>query len=126
MPSSLVEEELKLDQSEFELNLLLQLEQRIIIDEAIHGLDAVNKFTENLNAPKCPYPHCVNQYYKLVIMDLNMPVMDGFEASEKIQEIQRQFLGPWRKECTIVALTANGDQQDTVQNCLRSGMKEVL
>lgn len=53
-----VEEELKIDQVEFEKNLLVQLEQRIIVDEAIHGKQAVEKFTENLKAPKCSYPHC--------------------------------------------------------------------
>ena len=38
-----------------------------------------------------------------------MPVMDGFEASEIIQQLQREHQGPPKKECTIVALTANGN-----------------
>ena len=78
------QEESKFDQDLFDKNFLLQLEQRFVIDEAINGLDAVEKFMKNWLAPRCPFKHCQNQYYKLIIMDLNMPVMDGYEASEKI------------------------------------------
>ena len=34
---------------------------------------------------------CENKNYKLIMMDLHMPVMDGFEASEKILELFKAY-----------------------------------
>ena len=60
---------------------------------------------------------CKLRKYSLVFMDLNMPVMDGFESTEKMLAFQKEFISSydqaefgqyehWRSECTIVALTA--------------------
>ena len=55
-------------------------------------------------------------------MDLQMPVMDGFEASEKILEYQEQL--NLAHKCKIVALTAYTNQE-TIQRCLNIGMEQV-
>ena len=54
-------------------------------DEAHNGLEALNKFKDLLSKPGCSGV-CLKPYYKLIIMDLQMPEMDGFQSTEKILE----------------------------------------
>jgi signal transduction histidine kinase/DNA-binding response OmpR family regulator len=55
--------------------------------------------------------------YDLIFMDLQMPVMDGYEATRRIRGLDV----PWAKEIPIVAMTANVFRED-VERCLASGM----
>ena len=59
-------------------------------DCAEDGLQALNKFTENPSR------------YFLILMDMNMPVMDGFESTAKIRAFERKNDLP---TTTIAALT---------------------
>lgn len=58
--------------------------------------------------------------HELVFMDLQMPEMDGFEASKKIRE-----MFPKSRQPTIVALTANALQGDR-EACLNAGMNDYV
>ena len=61
-----------------------------------------------------------NKSYDLIFMDLQMPVMDGLEATRLIREKKRS--GP---EPIIIAMTAN--VMDGIQNrCLEAGMNEYI
>lgn len=44
----------------------------INVDKALNGKEAVELFRENLNR------QCCRSKYKIVLMDLNMPIMDGY------------------------------------------------
>lgn len=57
--------------------------------------------------------------YALVLMDLQMPVMDGFEATRQIRAL------PEGKELPIVAMTAAALQQDK-ENTLAVGMNDHI
>jgi len=58
--------------------------------------------------------------YILILMDMQMPVMDGLEATRRI----RAAAGP-NQQAPIIALTANAMQADK-DACRAAGMNEVL
>ncbi len=62
----------------------------IQIDIANNGLEGVNRFNETS--------------YALILMDLQMPVMDGFAATKQIRAVE--------KKIPIIALTANAMKED--------------
>jgi len=64
-----------------------------------------------------------SEEYKLVLMDCNMPIMDGFQATAAIREAE-QLAGDGR-HMTIIALTANAIEGDE-QMCLEAGMDGYL
>lgn len=76
------------------------------VDIAENGLVAIEKIKNN--------------HYDIVLMDVQMPVMDGFEATRAI----RLMSTPMR-DTPIVALTANATRAD-IDKCLASGMNDYL
>nr|WP_303649927.1 response regulator [Desulfobotulus pelophilus] len=62
------------------------------------------------------------QSYDLVLMDIQMPGMDGITATRKIRE---GFCGDKKKKIPIVAFTAHVSAGDR-QACLDAGMEDVL
>ncbi|MEG3767118.1 response regulator [Alteromonas sp. 14N.309.X.WAT.G.H12] len=63
-----------------------------------------------------------NLPYDLVLMDCQMPVMDGFEATRKIRAPDSKVLN---SNITIVAMTANAMQGDK-DKCLAVGMNDFI
>jgi signal transduction histidine kinase/DNA-binding response OmpR family regulator len=82
------------------------------IDFAENGLEAVRKFSE---APT---------QYDLIFMDVQMPEMDGYEATRRIRAIEADW---WKdkpgqpRRIPIVAMTANVFRED-IKKCLDAGM----
>ncbi len=58
--------------------------------------------------------------YDIVLMDIQMPVMDGFEATRII----RAGASP-KSQVPIIALTANATRKD-IEQCLANGMNDCL
>ena len=63
------------------------------------------------------------QAYSLIIMDCQMPVMDGYEAARRITSLKNTGILP--TSLPIIALTANAMATDR-QKCLDAGMNDYL
>jgi PAS domain S-box-containing protein len=61
-----------------------------------------------------------NTPFDIVLMDLQMPVMDGYEATKAIRQGD-----PSRSQVPIIALTANATRKD-IEKCLASGMNDCI
>jgi len=77
----------------------------IQIDIASNGLEAVKMFDKNTNK------------YELILMDIQMPILDGYEATKEIRTKDLQI--------PIVSLTANAMKED-IEKTKAAGMNEHL
>lgn len=61
--------------------------------------------------------------YDLIFMDMQMPVMDGLEATRKIRSFEEAL--DHSHKSFIVALTAN-DISEKKQDCIEAGMNDFM
>ena len=106
------------------LNLLLvednelnaEIAEMLLSDEGANltvvrdGLQAVRMFQEK---PEC--------YFDAILMDIMMPVMDGFTATKTIRSLKH----PDADTIPIIAMTANAFREDK-EKCLAAGMNAHL
>jgi signal transduction histidine kinase len=59
--------------------------------------------------------------YDMIFMDVQMPEMDGYEATRRIRALPDE----WAKKVPIIAMTANVFKED-VEKCIASGMNAHL
>ena len=81
------------------------------VDAVTDGQEAVAKFRESESG-----------IYDVILMDIRMPFMDGFAATEAIRALEDR---PDAKMIPIVAMTANAFEED-VQRARAVGMDEYL
>ena len=95
----------------------------IEIDWAMDGEEAVRKVKLNI------LKDCCDERYRLVFMDINMPVLDGYGATEQILALIAQINDSKSikepVEVPVVAVTSF-DNEGNIRRCFDVGMKEVL
>jgi len=79
------------------------------IECAENGVEAVRMFSESPDA------------YNMIFMDIQMPIMDGYEATRTIRALGSEKA----KSIPIIAMTANVFKDDIIK-CLESGMNDHL
>ena len=83
------------------------LEQDYDLLQAVNGLEGLNLLRS------------CKEDISLILLDLTMPVMDGYEAARQIRSSDRADA----KTIPIVAMSANAYMED-VKKCLAAGMNE--
>jgi Signal transduction histidine kinase len=92
-----------------EIVLSLLEPTKLVIDVAENGQEAYEIFKANPDV------------YDMILMDVQMPVMDGYSATKLIRALDFQKA----KEIPIVAMTANVFRED-IEKCLECGMNDHL
>ena len=92
-----------------EIVLSLLEPTQLEIDCAENGAEAVRMFSEDPNK------------YELIFMDVQMPEMDGYEATRRIRSLDTSK----GKTVPIVAMTANAFRED-IEECLAAGMDDHI
>lgn len=83
---------------------------------ADNGEEAFQKFTKYFEENRI----------KLILMDCEMPVLDGYEASKKIRELENTYTSDSSPSKTlIIGLSGNQGEQHT-RKCKLSGMNDSI
>lgn len=87
------------------------------IDIAVNGEEAIESF--NLS-------HKSKLPYKLILMDIEMPVMGGFEATKRIRELEREMGVQPAFETKIIMTTAHDDPKTVVDSLNKAGATSFI
>ena len=90
-----------------EIAMMMLKQSGIEVDRAENGQSGLERVKEN--------------HYAAVLMDIQMPIMNGYETSRAI----RQLDGEYFKKLPIIAISANA-YDDDVKQCLEAGMNDHI
>jgi len=115
-PSENIPSILLVDDNSFNLMVAKHMieERGFNVVTAMNGEEAIEKVKENCTNGKTPF--------KLIFMDLQMPVMDGFESTSILIGMMERNEIPLMP---IIALTANNREED-IGKCLKYGMTDHI
>ena len=85
-------------------------ENGFVVETATDGTDAVEMVANSAEG-----------YYDAILMDVQMPTMNGYEATRAIRNLERKDA----KTLPIIAMTANALEEDKAQ-ALQSGMNDHI
>lgn len=80
-----------------------------VLDFAVNGAEVLD--------------HLKNNTYDVILMDVKMPIMDGYEATIKIRKMEADQ--KVEKPVIIIATTANS-QPEEVEKCKSIGMDDLV
>ncbi|MDX1959666.1 MAG: ATP-binding protein, partial [Leptospiraceae bacterium] len=110
-PKEILDKVLIVEDNKVNLKLAKAMMTKIVpeikIVEAENGLEAIEKYKQ--------------EKPKLILMDIQMPIMDGIQSTIEIRKLEREE----KYKVTIVAITA-GTKDETQENCMKAGINEFL
>jgi len=95
-------------------NLINQKIVILSIQKLVKNIDIANNGKEGLDK-------FGSSKYDIILMDIQMPIMDGIIATKKIREIESST----NRHTPIIAITANALAGDK-ENCLAAGMNDYI
>lgn len=90
---------------------------------AVTMLEKLNIPVDHVTTGKLALKALRNCPYKLVLMDINMPEMDGYTATRYIRKWHKE--GILKQHIPVIAMTANALKGDR-ERCLKMGMDDYL
>ncbi len=93
-----------------EIAVMILMQAGFIVDTAVDGKDAVEKVAASKVGD-----------YDAVLMDIQMPVMNGYEATQAIRKLENPKLA----NIPIIAMTANAFSED-IQAARQAGMNDHI
>ena len=93
-----------------EIAMELLSEKGFLIERAENGVDCI----EMLNKAE-------SNYYSIILMDIQMPIMNGYEATKRIRSLKDKR----KSQIPIIAMTANAFEEDK-KMALASGMNGYI
>ncbi len=115
------DEEKNLDTKKFHI---LVVEDNLLNQKVVGATLQKNNFTFDVaNNGKIAVEKYIEKPYVLILMDIQMPVMDGYEATRQIREYENSM--PGIPKAHIIALTANATKEDR-ERCESIGMNGYL
>ena len=91
-----------------EIAIELLAEEKIVVDRAKDGAECLDKLEK-----------AVPGYYDMILMDIQMPVMDGYDAAAGIRRMKDEK----KASIPIIAMTANAFAEDK-QKVISMGMND--
>lgn len=108
------------------LNLKILLAEDSLVNQkvAINQLQSLGYQTDIAANGKEVLDLFLQIHYDIILMDCQMPILDGYSASRKIRELEAEA-NYNKSPVIIIALTANAMKEDR-DRCLASGMDDYL
>jgi len=91
------------------IKAMLSSIEDLVVEEASDGKEAIDKFLEK------------PERFSLILMDIQMPVMDGLEATRVLRAMDLEYA----KKVPVIALTA-ATLESEIKECIAAGMNDFI
>ena len=88
----------------------------VLFEVAMNGIEATEKFEEYLKKEKM---------FDIILMDIYMPLKNGFQASSEIRKLEEQY-GVQKKDRHFICAVSSEVNLAVERRCFDNGMDDVV